>query len=96
MVAIIDRESELRVVIGAASSASLGGGIGDTDGQASFDQPHRRRQPGETGTRNRRSREGHCVTSRRATVHSNAGLLTLTRRRGGAQPTTSIRLSSFE
>ena len=96
MIAIVDRETQLRVVIGAAPSTSLSRGIGDADRESGFDQPHRRRQPGEAGPRYRRSREAHRVTSNRATVHSKAGLLTFTRRRGGAQPTASIRLSSFE
>jgi hypothetical protein len=43
MIAIVDRETELRVVIGSASPNRLRGGIGDAHAQSRFDQPHRRR-----------------------------------------------------
>jgi len=96
VIAIIDRQAELRIVIGPATPAGLRGSFGDPHLQSRFDQPDRRGKSSEACSDNRRPREAQPVTSSRATVAITAGLLTRTRVRGGAQPVLSIRLSSFE
>ena len=95
MIAVVDRQPKLSVIIRAAPPPRLRSGIGEAHAHPGLGQPHRGGQPGEPGAGNRRARERQRVTTSRATVHSKAGLLTRTRWRGGAQPTVSIRVSNL-
>ncbi len=95
MIAIVDRPPKLRIVIGAAPPAGLGGGIGDRDLDPRLPQHDGRREPGQPGPDNRHAREAQRVRPSRATVHNNSALDTLTRCRGGAQPTFPVRASTL-
>ena len=96
MIAIVDREAKLRIVIGTAAPSRLRCSIGNRYLQPRLYQSYCGRKPGKACSSNCRSRKAQRVTSNLATVQSSAGLLTRTRGRGGAQPILSIRLSSFE
>ena len=50
MIAVIDRDPERRVVIGAAAPACLVGRLVDRGAYALCGQPHRGGKAGETGT----------------------------------------------
>lgn len=96
MIAIVDREAKLRIVIGTTPSPGLRGGIDNLNFEPRFNQSNRGRKAGKSRSDDRRSSKTQPVTTSRATVKSSAGLLIRTRGRGGTHPILSIRFRSFE
>lgn len=90
MIAVVDRAIELRIVIRAASPAGLRRAVDQFDGDAAARKIDRGAEPRHPRADDPDPRAQRNSISR-STVKISAGLLTLMRVRGGAQPSASIR-----
>lgn len=94
VIAVVDLHVEHAVMVGAATSSRLSGGIRKHDRHAAARQGHGRRQSGQSCSDDvdarPHDRPVHPKTLQRATSHSNRALPMRTRRRGATQPSTSI------